>query len=42
LERGGIHAGIWWERQKESGHMEDPEVAWRIILNFISDMLLVA
>jgi hypothetical protein len=25
------------ERQKETGHMENPEVGWRTILNFISD-----
>jgi hypothetical protein len=28
---------VWRERQKETDHMEDPEVGWKIILNFTSD-----
>jgi hypothetical protein len=29
----GMHAGVWWESQKERGHWEDLSVGGKIILN---------
>jgi hypothetical protein len=32
-ERGEVHTGFWWENLGEGGHLEDPGVDGRIIIN---------
>jgi hypothetical protein len=36
-ERGGMHIGLWCERQKERGHWNALNVGGRIILRLILD-----
>jgi len=34
--KGEVHTGFWWGNLKERGDLEDPDVDWRIILQWIS------
>jgi hypothetical protein len=36
MGRGQVHTGFWWGNLKERGHLEDPGMAGRIIVIWIS------
>jgi hypothetical protein len=39
MGRGGMHAGYWWESQKERDHWEDQDVGGWTILKWILDRM---
>jgi len=30
-----VSTGFWWGNQRERGHLEDPGIAWRVILRWV-------